>query len=79
MGVLLGQIFLVGSFAAACGSCARRALVVRARARRAGTLFAQRMEMCRPHVWLIGFTVLVAALLVERRWKALFGSAPSSR
>ena len=37
-----------------------------------GTLFAQRMEMCRPHVWLIGFTVLASALLVERRWKALF-------
>ena len=37
-----------------------------------GPCSLQRMEMCRPHVWLIGFTVLVAALLVERRWKALF-------
>jgi len=73
IGVLLGQIFLVGAFAAALWL---------ARAPRPwwfvlglgglGTLFAQRMEMCRPHVWLIGFTVLVAALLVERRWKALF-------
>ena len=37
-----------------------------------GTLFVQRLEMLRPQVWLIGFTVLVVALLVERRWKALF-------
>ena len=73
LGVLLGQIFLVGSFAAALW-------IVRAprpwwfvlALGGLGTLFAQRMEMCRPHVWLIGFTVLVAALLVERRWKALF-------
>ncbi len=74
LGVLLGQIFLAGSFAAALW-------IVRAprpwwfvlALGGLGTLFAQRMEMCRPHVWLIGFTVLVAALLVERRWKALFG------
>jgi hypothetical protein len=73
LGVLLGQIFLVGSFAAALW-------IVRAprpwwfvlALGGLGTLFAQRMEMCRPHVWLIGFSVLVAALLVERRWKALF-------
>jgi len=73
LGALLGQVFLVGSFAAALWI---------ARAPRPwwfvlglagiGTLFAQRMEMCRPHVWLIGFSVLAAALLVERRWKALF-------
>jgi hypothetical protein len=36
-----------------------------------GTLFLQRLEMLRPHVWLIGFTVIVITLLVERRWKAL--------
>jgi len=73
LGVLLGQIFMVGSFAAALW-------IVRAPRPgwfvlglgALGTLFAQRMEMCRPHVWLIGFTVLAAALLVERRWKALF-------
>ena len=73
LGVLLGQLFLVGAFAAALW-------IVRAprpwwfvlALGGLGTLFAQRMEMCRPHVWLIGFTVLVAALLVERRWKALF-------
>lgn len=37
-----------------------------------GPLFIQRLEMCRPHIWLIGFSVLVLALLVSRRWKALF-------
>jgi hypothetical protein len=73
LGALLGQVFLVGSFAWALWSLrvprpwwfvlALPAL---------GTLFAQRLEMCRPHVWLIGFTVLAAALLVKRRWKALF-------
>lgn len=72
-GVLLGQVFLVGAFAAALW-------IVRAprpwwfvlALGGLGTLFAQRMEMCRPHVWLIGFSALVAALLVERRWRALF-------
>lgn len=73
LGVLLGQVFLVGSFAWALWSLrvprpwwfvlALPAL---------GTLFAQRLEMCRPQVWLIGFSALVVALLVERRWKALF-------
>jgi hypothetical protein len=73
LGVLLGQVFFVCSFAAALW-------IVRAPRpwwfvlglAGLGTLFAQRMEMCRPHVWLIGFTVLIAALLVARRWKALF-------
>jgi hypothetical protein len=73
-GVLLGQLFLAGAFAAALW-------IVRVPKPwwfmlglgGLGTLFAQRMEMCRPHVWLIGFTALVAALLVERRWKTLFG------
>ncbi|HEV7786112.1 MAG TPA: hypothetical protein VGQ28_12290, partial [Thermoanaerobaculia bacterium] len=73
IGVLLGQIFLVGSFAWALWSLrvprpwwfvlALPAL---------GTLFVQRVEMLRPQVWLIGFSVLVIALLAERRWKALF-------
>ncbi|HYX22640.1 MAG TPA: hypothetical protein VFC23_00690, partial [Thermoanaerobaculia bacterium] len=73
IGVLLGQVFLVGSFAWALGSLrvprpwwfvlALPAL---------GTLFVQRLEMLRPQVWLIGFTVLVMALLVEQRWQALF-------
>jgi hypothetical protein len=72
-GVLLGQLFLVGAFAAALVlvRAPRPALFVLALSG-LGTLFAQRMEMCRPQIWLLGFTVLVAALLVERRWKALF-------
>jgi hypothetical protein len=73
IGVLLGQVFLVGSFAWALWSLrvprpwwfvlALPAL---------GTLFVQRLEMLRPQVWLIGFSVLVVALLAERRWRALF-------
>jgi hypothetical protein len=72
-GVLLGQLFLVGAFAVALAivRAPRPAWFVLGLAG-LGTLFAQRMEMCRPHVWLIGFLVLVAALLVERRAKALF-------
>jgi hypothetical protein len=73
LGALLGQVFLVGAFAAALW-------IVRAPRpwwyvlglAGIGTLFAQRMEMCRPHVWLIGFSALAAAMLVERRWKGLF-------
>jgi hypothetical protein len=73
LGVLFGQIFLVGSFAWAFWSLrvprpwwfvlALPAL---------GTLFLQRLEMVRPHVWLIGFSALTVALLAERRWKGLF-------
>lgn len=72
LGVLLGQLFMVGAFAWALWSMrvprpwwfvlALPAL---------GTLFLQRLEMLRPHVWLIGFTCVVVALLVERRWKVL--------
>ena len=73
LGAVLGQAFFVGSFAWALGSLrvprpwwflfALPAL---------GTLFLQRLEMCRPHVWLIGFSAIVLALLVQRRWWALF-------
>jgi hypothetical protein len=73
LGALLGQIFLVGAFAAALWIArAPRPWWIVLGLAAIGTLFAQRMEMCRPHVWLIGFSVLAAALLVERRWKALF-------
>jgi len=73
IGVLLGQIFLVGAFAAALWLVrSPRPWMFVLGLGGLGTLFTQRMEMCRPHVWLIGFSVLVAALLVERRWKALF-------
>jgi hypothetical protein len=73
LGVLMGQIFVVGAFAASLWILrvprpwwfvlALPAL---------GTLFLYRLEMCRPQIWLIGFSVLVLALLVSRRWKALF-------
>lgn len=75
LGALLGQIFLVGSFAAALWIArAPRPWWIVLGLLATGTLLAQRMEMCRPHIWLIGFSVLVAALLVERRWKALFAA-----
>ncbi|HEX3554054.1 MAG TPA: hypothetical protein VIA62_12580 [Thermoanaerobaculia bacterium] len=73
IGVLLGQVFLVGSFAWALWSLRVPRpwwLVLALPA--LGTLFVQRLEMLRPQVWLIGFTMLVVALLAERRWKALF-------
>jgi hypothetical protein len=73
LGVLLGQVFLVGAFAWALWSLrvprpwwfvlALPAL---------GPLFAQRLEMLRPQVWLIGFSVLALALLIGQRWKTLF-------
>ncbi|HEY9422052.1 MAG TPA: hypothetical protein VIW92_11610 [Thermoanaerobaculia bacterium] len=73
IGVLLGQLFVVGAFAASLWLLrvprpwwfvlALPAL---------GTMFAFRMEMCRPQIWLVGFSLLVLALLVSRRWKALF-------
>lgn len=75
LGAILGQVFLVGSFAAALWiTRAPRPWWIVLGLAGIGTLFAQRMEMCRPHVWLIGFSVLAAALLVERRWKALFAA-----
>ncbi|HEV8631918.1 MAG TPA: hypothetical protein VGV61_16500, partial [Thermoanaerobaculia bacterium] len=71
-GVLLGQLFLVGAFAWALWAlCAPRPWWFLLALPALGTLFLQRLEMCRPHVWLIGFTVLVVALLAERRWRAL--------
>ncbi|HEV2855698.1 MAG TPA: hypothetical protein VHC97_23120 [Thermoanaerobaculia bacterium] len=73
LGVLLGQVFLVGSFAWVLWTLrvprpwwfvlALPAL---------GPMFALRLEMCRPQVWLMGFTVLVIGLLLTRRWKTLF-------
>jgi hypothetical protein len=72
LGCLLGQVFLMGSFAWALWSLRVPrpwwfvlALPV------LGPLFARRLEMLRPHVWLIGFSVLVVALLAGRRWRAL--------
>jgi len=73
IGALLGQIFLVGSFAWALWSLrVPRPWWFVLALPTLGPLFVQRLEMVRPQVWLIGFTVLVVALLAERRWKALF-------
>lgn len=83
LGTLLGQLFIVGAFAL---------LLRRMRVPYAplfvlglaalGPMFAFRAEMCRPHIWLIGFSILVLGLLVEEAsWKvllpvcALFGLA----
>jgi len=73
LGVLLGQVFFVGAFAASLWMLRVPrpwwfVLAIPA----LGPLFLQRLEMTRPHVWLMGFSVLVLALLVSRRWKALF-------
>lgn len=71
-GALLGQLFAVGAFAWALWTLrVPRPWWFLLALPALGTLFLQRLEMLRPHVWLIGFTVLVVALLVERRWKAL--------
>jgi hypothetical protein len=83
LGTLLGQIFVVGVFAwllwrlrvpyAPLFLLAVTAL---------GPMFAFRAEMCRPHIWLIGFSLLVLGLLAMNvSWKvlvpvcALFGLA----
>jgi len=72
LGVLLGQLFVVAAFAWALASLrVRRAWWFLLALPATGTLFLQRLEMLRPHVWLIGFTVLVVALLVQRRRIAL--------
>jgi hypothetical protein len=72
IGALFGQIFLVVSFAWTLRTqrVPRPWWFVLALPT-LGTLFVQRLEMVRPQAWLIGFTVLVVALLAERRWKAL--------
>jgi hypothetical protein len=72
LGVLAGQLFVVAAFAWALWSLrVPRAWWFLLALPATGTLFLQRLEMLRPHAWLIGFTVLVVALLVERRRVAL--------
>lgn len=72
----LGQTFLVGAFAWALWSvrAPRPWWFVLALAG-LGPIVGYRVEMVRPQVWLIGFTVLTMALLVERRWKTLLVAA----
>jgi hypothetical protein len=82
-GVLLGQAFLLGSFAFVLWKLAvpRAPWFVFALAG-LGPMFAMRADMCRPHIWLIGFSILFIGLLAARvSWKvlipvcALFGLA----
>jgi hypothetical protein len=82
-GVVLGQIFLLSSFAFVLWKLAvpRAPWFIFALAG-LGPMFALRVDMCRPHVWLIGFSLLVIGLLAaEVPWKvlapvcALFGLA----
>jgi hypothetical protein len=72
-GTVLGQIFVVGVFAwilwrlrvpyAPLFLLALTAL---------GPMFVLRAEMCRPHIWLIGFSLLVLGLLATNAsWKVL--------
>lgn len=82
-GVLLGQIFLLAAF----GFVLWKLAVPRApwflfALAGLGPMFALRVDMCRPHIWLIGFALLVIGLLAaEVSWKvlapicALFGLA----
>jgi hypothetical protein len=76
LGVLMGQVFYVGAFAASLWLLrVPRPWWFVAALPALGPLLAQRLEMCRPHVWLMGFSILVMALLVSRRWKALFAAS----
>jgi hypothetical protein len=82
-GVLLGQIFLVASFGFILWKLAvPRAPFYLFALAGLGPMFALRAEMCRPHIWLIGFSLLVIGLLAaDVSWKvlapacALFGLA----
>jgi hypothetical protein len=72
LGVVLGQVFVVAAFAWALWTLrVPRPWWFLVAVPAAGTLLLQRLEMLRPHVWLIGFTVLVVTLLVARRPLAL--------
>ncbi len=72
LGVLLGQLFVVAVFAWTLAALrVPRAWWFLLALPGLGTMFLQRFEMLRPHVWLIGFTLLVVALLAARRWKTL--------
>jgi len=82
-GVLLGQIFLVAAFGFILWKLAvPRAPFYLFALAGLGPMFALRADMCRPHIWLIGFSLLVIGLLAaDVSWKvlvpvcALFGLA----
>jgi hypothetical protein len=80
LGALLGQVFVVAALGWTLQQLAvpgawRFVLALPA----LGSVVLQRLLMCRPHVWLIGFSLLILALLERRRFgwlavvAALFG------
>jgi hypothetical protein len=83
IGVLIGQVFLLSAFAWVLWRLRVPGafwLVLGLAA--LGPMFAFRADMCRPHIWLIGFSLLVLGLLAAQvSWKvlvpvcALFGLA----
>ena len=82
LGALLGQLFVVATFAGALLALrVPRAPWLLLALPELGAIVLQRLEMCRPQAWLIGFALLTLALLALRRWRtlavstALFGLA----
>jgi hypothetical protein len=72
-GVALGQIFLLAGFAFVLWKLAvPRAPWFLFALAGLGPMFALRVDMCRPHIWLIGFALLVIGLLAaEVPWTIL--------
>ncbi|MGE5233329.1 MAG: hypothetical protein ACM3OB_04400 [Acidobacteriota bacterium] len=72
VGAVLGQLFVVAALAWALATLrAPRPGWFLLALGGLGPVLAYRLEMCRPHVWLIAFAILAMALLVERRPWAL--------
>ncbi|HEX7181657.1 MAG TPA: hypothetical protein VF756_07425 [Thermoanaerobaculia bacterium] len=73
LGTLLGQVFLVGAFAFVLWKLGvPRAPWFLFAVAGLGPMFALRVDMCRPHIWQIGFSILVIGLLAAgASWKVL--------
>jgi hypothetical protein len=73
IGTVLGQIFVIGVFAWILWKLrVPRAPLFLLAMTALGPMFAFRAEMCRPHIWLIGFALLVLGLLaMNASWKVL--------
>ncbi len=73
IGTILGQIFVIGVFAWILWKLrVPRAPLFLLAMTALGPMFAFRAEMCRPHIWLIGFSLLVLGLLaMNASWKVL--------
>lgn len=73
IGVFLGQAFLVGAFAFVLWRLGvPRAPWLLFALAGLGPMFALRVDMCRPHIWQIGFSILVIGLLAAgASWKVL--------